>query len=285
MTKSQKVTVCQKMGYWLNHLKQKQCLLQTTTAISDSLPGKQQKIAMRELELIQLAHQLVDQQGYASLTMDKLVAVSVYSKGTIYNHFASKEDLLSALGCYSIDFILELMDKAMTFPGSSREKAIALNFAYQLYIQLEPALSMCVLSCKTTTVMEKASEKQLQKLQAKETQVLALIDQVFNDGLADGSLPRKGNAKQQVELYSFTSWALSFGATTLSRQSDATLAVSRLDQDYLLLNSINLLLDGMQWNPLSSEYDYQQSWHQIAEFFSDYTAMLNSNHVGTEEAK
>lgn len=263
------------MGLWLNHLQQKQRAAAQASPLTYS-PDKAQKIADREVELLQLAHQLVDQLGFANLTMDKLVSASVYSKGTIYNHFSSKEDLLAALGGYSINFILELMEKASTFPGSTRERALALNFAYQLYTQLEPALSLCVLSCKTPTVIDKASNKQMQNLQAKEMQIFEYIDQVFKQGIADGSLPVHSelSQQQQIALYSFSGWALSFGATTLASQSEATLAVTRLKQNNLLLQSVSLLLDGMNWQPLSSQFNYQQSWENIIAFFSDYTAML-----------
>lgn len=278
------------MGLWLNHLQHKK-YAETHAAIHEKTKGnpptypqtKMQKLAERETELIQLTHQLVDQIGFANLTMDKLVSASVYSKGTIYNHFGSKEDLLAALGGYSISFILELMEKASSYPGLARERALALNFAYQLYTQLEPALSLCVLSCKTPTVIDKASAKQMQNLKTKEMQIFEYIDQVFNDGIADGSLPVKSglSQQQQIALYSFSGWALSFGATTLASQSGETLGVTRLKQNNLLLQSVNLLLDGMNWQPLSSQFDYQQSWGNIIDFFSDYTAMLN----GTEQSQ
>lgn len=59
--------------------------------VSSGLTKKQQAIADREVELIQLAKSLVQEQGFANLTMDKLTSASSYSKGTIYNHFCSKE--------------------------------------------------------------------------------------------------------------------------------------------------------------------------------------------------
>ncbi|MEF1308012.1 TetR/AcrR family transcriptional regulator, partial [Vibrio owensii] len=53
--------------------------------VVSGLTKKQQAIADREVELIQLAKSLVQEQGFANLTMDKLTAASPYSKGTIYN--------------------------------------------------------------------------------------------------------------------------------------------------------------------------------------------------------
>lgn len=70
--------------------------------VSSGLTKKQQAIADREIELIQLAKSLVQEQGFANLTMDKLTASSPYSKGTIYNHFCSKEDVILALCIHSL---------------------------------------------------------------------------------------------------------------------------------------------------------------------------------------
>jgi hypothetical protein len=50
-----------------------------------------QTISERQDELLVIAEQLVTEQGFANFTMDKLTAHSSYSKGTIYNHFNSKE--------------------------------------------------------------------------------------------------------------------------------------------------------------------------------------------------
>ncbi len=61
------------------------------------LTKKQQAIADREVELVQLAKTIVEEQGFTNLTMDRLTALSAYSKGTIYNHFCSKEDVIIAL--------------------------------------------------------------------------------------------------------------------------------------------------------------------------------------------
>lgn len=67
-----------------------------------SMTKKQQAIANREMELIELAQELVKEQGFANFTMDKLTSRSPYSKGTIYNHFCSKEDVVLALCIHSL---------------------------------------------------------------------------------------------------------------------------------------------------------------------------------------
>lgn len=117
---------------------------------------KQQAIADREQELLHIAHQLVKAEGYANLTMDKLTAASPYSKGTIYNHFSSKEDVITALCNSALRHEISLFKKAELFNGSSREKALALHQAYLLSAKMQPILFSCLLTAKSPWVQEKA---------------------------------------------------------------------------------------------------------------------------------
>lgn len=259
------------MGSWLNRLREK--YQRHCQNVDKNAPrSKAEKIKERELELLQLAHQLVDEVGLNNLTMEKLVAVSPYSKGTIYNHFCCKEDLLAALGVHSMGLCSELMLKAQSFQGNSREQALAVHFAYYLYGLLEPALFMCVLNCKTTSVQEKASKKRLDELAKLDQQIAQLCDSFFTRGMQDTSLQL---AEEHIAAVSFANWACSFGTNLLLQNAADTYAISRLGAANKVLFNINLLFDGMGWLPLSTNYDYQQSWQKIETHFADYVEMLN----------
>ncbi|WP_440903329.1 TetR/AcrR family transcriptional regulator [Catenovulum sp. SX2] len=259
------------MGCWLNRLREK--YQRHCDSVDRSSPrNKAEKILQREQELLQLAHQLVDEVGLNNLTMEKLVAVSPYSKGTIYNHFCCKEDLLAALGVHSMGLCSELMLKAQSFAGNSREQALAVHYAYHLYGLLEPALYMCVLNCKTPSVQEKASKQRLEQLEKVDKQIAQLCDSFFQKGLEDGSLRI---AQQDIAYVSFANWACSFGTNLLLQNAAESFAISRLTETNRVLFNINLMFDGMGWQPVSTDYDYQQSWQKIELHFADYVAMLN----------
>lgn len=84
------------------------------------LSKKQQSIADREVELMLLAKDLVREQGFGNLTMDKLTAASSYSKGTIYNHFCSKEDVVLALCIHSLKAEALMFTRSGEFEGNTR---------------------------------------------------------------------------------------------------------------------------------------------------------------------
>ncbi|AWB66541.1 TetR/AcrR family transcriptional regulator [Saccharobesus litoralis] len=262
------------MGYWLKHIKKLHAKGECPLSFCSGSQRKQQKIAEREEELITLAHELVDQVGFAGLTMDKLVKQASCSKGTIYNHFSSKEDLISALSLRSLNLVIDMFNKASKFEGNSREKALARGFAYFLYSQLEPTLFMCVLTAKTPAVMEKSSPERLASMIEKEAQCTAMCDQMFEDGLADGSL--KLSSTTGVADLTFAMWAMTFGTNALIVNARAAKGIDRLEIKTVLLRNMNIMCDGMNWLPLSSEFDYTRTWQRLEDYFSEYIELLDS---------
>ena len=227
------------------------------------LSKAEQKRLTREEELIDLAIEIIAEQGPGSLTLEKLTARSNYSKGTIYNHFSSKEDCLSALCCRAVLSITECFGKAMGFNGTLREKALAIHYAYQLYSRLHPTLFQVVLVSKAPGVRDKTSEKRIECMDKLEDQINNLTDSMFIHAMQQGEIT---NPNVTAETASFANWAMSFGTLALSNSAAEATIVSRLDQDFVLLNNINFLLDGIGWQPLSSEWDYADSWQRIAQY-------------------
>ena len=238
------------------------------------LSKSEQKKADREEELVDLAVSILNQDGFEGMSLEKLTAKSCYSKGTIYNHFSSKEDCLSALCIRAVSSILTLFKRALTFEGSSREKAVAVHYAYQLYARMEPTLFMAVLSSKAPGVREKTSAERMQLMDALELEINAFSDQMFRDAITDGSLVLP--AHLSVEILSFSNWAMSFGTNALATSATEAKAVNRLDPNTLLLQNISILLDGMNWLPLSRDWDYQKTWLRVEnEIFADDIQLIN----------
>ena len=70
-----------------------------TTGSSARSPKQEEKWQKRESALLDITQAIIDEVGYAHFNMDALVRASDVSKGTVYNHFTSKEDCLAALCC------------------------------------------------------------------------------------------------------------------------------------------------------------------------------------------
>jgi AcrR family transcriptional regulator len=243
------------------------CLLDKSLA-KIGLSKSEKKKADREEELVDLAVSILNQEGFTGLSLEKLTAKSSYSKGTIYNHFSSKEDCLSALCIRAVSSILELFKHAVTFNGNSREKAVAIHYAYQLYARHEPTLFMAVLSSKAPGVREKTSPARMKIMDSLEFEINYFSDEMLRMAIKEGSLQLPTHIS--VEALTFANWAMSFGSNLLVSNASEAKAVNRLDPNTVILQNISLLHDGMNWLPLSKDWDYQKTWKRIAaEIFSE----------------
>ena len=58
------------------------------------LNRKQRERIEREQLILDAARNIINQEGWEHLTMERVAAAVEYSKGTVYNHFSSKEDVV-----------------------------------------------------------------------------------------------------------------------------------------------------------------------------------------------
>lgn len=239
------------------------------------LTKKQQAIADREVELTLLAKSIVREQGWSNLTMDKLTAASAYSKGTIYNHFSSKEDAILALCIHSLKRESALFARAAAFEGSTRERIIAMHVSFSVYARMEPVLSTCPIMAKSPWVLEKASPERVNELNKLEEQVIDHADLLVTDAVKEGDL--KFSPGISSDAIVFANWSIAFGSNALAQNASNSRCINRIQDPYSLLNNANMLLDGLNWKPLSSEWDYRKTWRRVEqELFHEEMEYLES---------
>src|SRR4051812_34099941 len=103
-----------------------------------TLTRKQREIQQRETLLLDVARTMLMEHGFAGLSMDRLAEATEYSKGTIYQHFSTKEDLVAALAVQSVKYRAELFDRANTLSGHPRERMFAIGVADEMFARLHP---------------------------------------------------------------------------------------------------------------------------------------------------
>ncbi|MGY5450241.1 TetR/AcrR family transcriptional regulator [Agarivorans sp. MS3-6] len=227
---------------------------------------KAQEVANREELLLDIALELMAETGFAGLTMDKITQRSEYSKGTVYNHFNCKEDVLCALCCRSMRIQIDLYQRIATFEGCTREKMIAMAFAYQLFSRLYPTLSMVVLSMKTPNILEKTSSARSANVNEHEDRILGTAIKLIEQAVDLGEIPASKNVNANAAT--FAAWSMAFGTNALTsavsnKQTHG--CSSGMDTQYALLYNVNLLCDGLAWKPLSDEQDYLATWQRIGQ--------------------
>jgi len=237
-------------------------------------PVNTERLLAREQELIETALSIMEQEGTAGLTMDKVVARVPYSKGTVYNHFCSREDLLTGICNAGMETLAELFSRAVMFQGTTRERLLAIHYAYLLHALLDPIKFMLVISAKTASLIERTSERRLTALYELEGRLMGPMFELVNEAIAGGELTLSPHMSRRQIV--FTNWAGSFGAIALLISSkDKCSGRDGLDTQTEVFNHANLLLDGMQWRPLTPEWDYASTLDRIiSEIFPRESALI-----------
>lgn len=234
-----------------------------------------ERLLAREQELIETALSIMEQDGTAGLTMDKVVARVPYSKGTVYNHFCSREDLLTGICNAGMASLAELFTRAAAFQGTTRERLLAIHYAYLLHALLDPTRFMLVISAKTANLIERTSERRLTAHYELEGRLMGPMLKLVDEAIATGELTLAPHLSRRQIV--FTNWAGSFGAISLLISSqDKCSCRDALDTQTEVFNHANLLLDGMLWQPLAREWDYDSTLKRIrTEIFPRESALID----------
>jgi len=234
---------------------------------------KQREILQREELILSAAQNLLHQHGYNYLTMDRVAETVEYSKGTIYNHFASKEDLVCSLCCRTISNLIDIFERAYQYPGSTRERYCAIGIGYSLYHQLHPMDTQNIQTVRNNAVREKVSEYRLGEMESLEQKITKIAGSIVQEAIDCGDLDKKHQA--DVSTIVFGGWSMHYGALLLG-QSDIPLQDMGFSPVIdMLWQNANIYLDGYQWLPLSATIDTSNLFEKISSaLFDDEVNLL-----------
>lgn len=212
------------------------------------------QFAEREQHILDVALSIARDESLSAVTIDRIAARVPFSKGTIYNHFSCKEDVLAGLCAHSMALLDGLFARALAFKGGSRERMLALYYAYLLYARLYPERFLLVITAKTPAIQDRASTERLELHRLLDGALHDKVCAVVEQALAAGDLPADtGLTAQQI---TFANWALAFGSISLLHQGEGNADApcrKGLDTRRELFNNACLLLDGLGWRPLSRD--------------------------------
>ena len=217
----------------------------------------------RESELINLARSLVENDCLTTLTIDKLVSESRFSKGTIYKHFDSKEDLLMAICNTSIEEMQKMFARALEFKGNSREKVLAVKVSYVIWAKLYPSQLFAVLAAHSPSVAACCSNDRNDTHKAHESNLMGLMNRQIEKAVACGDLVLPDG--MLIEQVTFAMWSASWGAMALIMSKGESVKLGPMLLERESFTNARLILDGFGWKPLSKDWDYKNSIRKITE--------------------
>ena len=101
----------------------------------DSLSRKEREKRARQQDILKAARELIATKGFRDTTLDEIAQKAEFGKGTLYNYFASKEEIFHAIIDQAIESSIAMAKECSAGAGDVRTKLTAYARATMLYIR------------------------------------------------------------------------------------------------------------------------------------------------------
>lgn len=208
---------------------------------------RQREREAREQLFLDTARRLIREEGLLTLQMARLARACDYATGTLYQHFASKEDLLVALATQRLGEHCALFCRVAAWKAGTRERMFGLTVADEYFSRRHPTYSRLMQYVFTEVVWETATQERRECLTAKLAPVVAAISAVVEEAIGRGEVDAGILNAQELML---GPWAMCHGMQSLlqTRGMLAQLAIGAPRRT--LYVHAQILLNGMNWQPL-----------------------------------
>lgn len=222
---------------------------------------KQREIKEREAKILECARPMFIEGGYNGLNMDRLTSLLEYSKGTIYNHFSCKEEIIITLAIQTLEKRLAMFQKASLFQGTSRERIAAIGAAAELFVKTYPDHFCVEQTIRLDSIWDKTSEERRKLMSNYEHRCIGIVGGIVRDGVSRGDVHLGGSATPEEIVFGL--WSLSVGGYSIITTSKSLSELGISAPYEMLRRNFNRFLDGIQWQPLSTEVDYDAVYDRV----------------------
>lgn len=222
------------------------------TLLSPAVARRQREILARERTLLDTAQAQIQRDGLLSLQMARVAEECGYAIGTLYKHFASKEDLLVALATRNSFDRVELFERAAKWNGPTRERMLAVVLADMLIIREQPEHFRLAQFVWTDVVWGAASVESRRRALAACEPLASLIDGIVAEGRARGELPASALPDGALTM---GPWMMTVGMHALVQQQGLVDTAVTGDPYRLLIRQLQYLFNGYGWQPLVDAED------------------------------
>lgn len=158
------------------------------------LERKEREFKRREEDILAAALSLFTRDDWQAVTIDQIAAKAEIGKGTVYLHFASKDEIYARLVTEFFGDMLEKM-KAVDSTGPVLEVLAAVMRIFWDSFQGRPDYRRLESYCRREDFRHRVGEKMGVELDALDQQFMGVLNPLVQRGLAEGVLePRPAEA-------------------------------------------------------------------------------------------
>lgn len=169
----------------------------------------------REKDIIAATRALFDERGVRDAQIEDIARAVGINRAIVYRHFTGKEELFALTLVGYLDELRDALAEAAAVPADPEKRLSALVGAFVEYGVAHPAFIDCAQTLMRRTgpeLLEEMSESAVFRLGRAISSCLALLTQVLEEGVEDGTF-----AVDDPVLLANTLYASGLGALQLAR--------------------------------------------------------------------
>lgn len=169
----------------------------------------------------------------------------------------------------------EFCQRAVALRGRPRELMVALGEADELFFRLYPHHYRALQLVRVASQFASEVHSRRDPMRRCESRVMNLLTDVIHSAITIGDLELTQD--RRPETVAFSIWALTFGTRALMNTAVATTQLGITDGFEMVRDVSNLVFDSIQWQPLSTAWNYEETRLRIRkEIFSKEWAKANA---------
>jgi len=220
---------------------------------------KDRERAQREEMILDHAGRLLLRDGFQNLNLDELAKAIEYSKGTIYLHFKTKEDLVLAIATRVARERADLFERASAFSGKTRERMRAIGFASCHFAVIHPDYFNLEMLLKSPSFWEKASMERQRTFGLQAAKLFHCVNSIAQQAVIQQDLP-PDTRSQDVTLSLI---ATTIGTHIMIMQPEIQVLCAIDEPIAAVRRNQDILCDGWNWKPLAKDWNYRATDRRI----------------------
>ncbi|MEH6346809.1 MAG: TetR/AcrR family transcriptional regulator [Bermanella sp.] len=213
----------------------------------------------RDELILSVAKRLLVEQGMAGLSMQAIADQTDYSKGTIYQHYGCKEDIVAKLAISCGESLISMIDLALQHAKSVRHKVVLVSAAYFINGQAQPEIANLVSNLNTPEFQEKVSQTLLDEFKKNEDIIIKRILTLFSQGT--------GFDSNKVMDAAFGWWSMQWGVQDILAKGWNMQDLGFADPVQYFFRSLHIYLDGLGVPEDEACHDWAQLRIQAQQIF------------------
>ena len=209
---------------------------------------KDQMRMEREELILDVALSLLKKDGFHGLSMQIIADQTDYSKGTIYQHFSCKEDLLAKLVIRCGERLISLIDVALENSDGLRHKVVMVSWAFFMNAELEPETAGLVSMVKSPEFQTKVSDAHQSAISIIDQSILSRVIGLFTNQTDIGA--------EKIKIGAFGWWAMKWGVQDVLVNDWEMSKFGFDDPKYYFFESLHVFLDGLGVKRDQVSHDY-----------------------------